>query len=175
MTKIPAMAAVNHSAACGRSAGPRAGVRRPSSQATIRQSTRNIAAGTSAPRKMSWVLTMRTISLVTLVASVWARIMASPSRISTSDGGMTTPSVLATQTSAVLSAAGTPRAASLGATLRESMATLAPTEPFIGASSAPSPRVASAGALLLRRPSATPQRNSRSASGRRLSSAPMKT
>ena len=59
--------------------------------------------------------------------------------------------MLATQTSAVLSAAGTPRAASLGATLRDSMATLAPTEPFIGASSAPSPRVASAGAPPLRR------------------------
>ena len=129
---------------------------------------------------MSWVLTMRTIALVTLVASVWARIMASPSRISTSDGGITTPSVLATQTSAVLSAAGTPRWASLGATLRDSMATLAPTEPFIGASSAPRPRVASAGAAAdrpppPRPPSATPQRNSRSASGRRLSSEPIST
>ena len=70
---------------------------------------------------MSWVLTIRTIALVTLVASVWARIMASPSRISTSEGGITTPKVLATQTNAVLSAAGTPRASSLGATLREGL------------------------------------------------------
>jgi hypothetical protein len=124
---------------------------------------------------MSWVLTMRTIALVTLVASVWARIMASPSRISTSDGGITTPRVLATQTRAVLSAAGTPRASSLGATLRESMATLAPTEPFIGASSAPRPSVASAGAALDLPPSATPHRNSRSAKGRRLSSEPIST
>ena len=88
---------------------------------------------------------------------------------------MTTPSVLATQTSAVLCSGGTPRAASLGATVRDSMATLAPTEPFIGASSAPRPSVANAGAppaLPLR---AMPQRNNRSASGRRLSSAPMKT
>ena len=169
------MAAVAHSIAAGRSAGPRGGVLRPRNQATSRQSARKIAAGTNAPRKMSWVLTMRTISLVTLAASVWARIMASPSRIRTSDGGITTPSVLATQTSAVLSAAGMPRCASLGATLRDNMATLAPTEPFIGASSAPSPRVAIAGAPPPWRPSATPQRNRRSASGRRLSSAPMKT
>ena len=65
--------------------------------------------------------------------------------------------------------------ASLGATLRASMVTLAPTEPFIGASRAPSPRVASDGAVLERPPSATPQRNSRSASGKWLSSAPIST
>ena len=124
---------------------------------------------------MSWVLTMRAKLPVAWAASVWARIMASPSRIRTSEGGITTPKVLATQTKAVLSAAGTSRAASLGATLRASIATLAPTEPFIGASSAPSPSVAMAGAPPERAPSTTPQRNSRSASGRRFSSAPMKT
>ena len=82
---------------------------------------------------------IRTACPVKFVASVCARSIASPSRISTSDGGTTTPSVLATPTSAAPRATGTPAADSRGATVRVSIATLAPTEPFIGASSTDKP------------------------------------
>ena len=58
--------------------------------------------------------------------------------MSTSDGGTSTPSVEATAMTASRVAAGTPSAESRGATTRERPSTLAPTEPFIGPSNAPS-------------------------------------
>ena len=58
--------------------------------------------------------------------------------MSTSDGGTSTPSVEATAIIASRVAAGTPSAFSRGATTRDSPSTLAPTEPFIGPSRAPS-------------------------------------
>ena len=116
-----------------------AGCRRFVHHATTAHSTSRIAAGTSAPTNTSCVLMMRTDSCVRLVASVCARIIASPSRISTSDGGITTPIVLATHTSAAPRSGGTPDASSRGLTVRDSIATLAPTDPFIGASSTPRP------------------------------------
>ena len=60
---------------------------------------------------MSWVLMTRSSRPVALTASVWADSIASPSRISTSDGGTTTPSVLATATGAWRTGAGSPAAA----------------------------------------------------------------
>jgi len=107
-------------------------------------------------------------------AWVCARVIASPSCSSTSDGGMTTPSVLATQSVAVVSARPTPRAASAGATRRDSMLRLAPTEPFIGASSAPTPSADSDAAAPLRPNRRSPARCSSVASGNRLRRAPMK-
>ena len=118
---------------------------------------------------------MRTDSCVRLVASVCARIIASPRRISTSDGGMTTPSVLATHTSAALSSSLTPDASRRGCTVRESMATLAPTAPFIGASRTPSPRPVSNGPAPVPASARLPVRKRISASGRRLSSVPIST
>ncbi len=127
------------------------------------------------PWKMSCVLITRVMIPVALMASVCARIMASASRIRTRDGGTTTPRVLATQTIARLRAGATPRCRSRGCTMRDSVATLAPTEPFIGARMAPSPIADSSGADAVRASIAVPVRNRMSASGRRLSSAPMKT
>src|SRR5215831_2683664 len=80
---------------------------------------------------------------------VWAESMASPSRISTSDGGMTTPSVLATAIVAYRSGVGTPLSRRRGLTARDSDSTLAPTDPFIGPSNAPSPRPETTGAAAL--------------------------
>jgi hypothetical protein len=70
--------------------------------------------------------------------SVWARSIASPSNSNTSDGGISTPSVLATATSAVRWLAVTPSTPRLEAVLRFSVTKLAPTEPLTGASNAPS-------------------------------------
>ena len=112
---------------------------------------------------------------VALIASLCARSIASPSRISTSEGGTTTPRVLATQIAARLCARGTPLATSLGWTMRDSVATLAPTEPLIGASSAPRPNAARRGAARLRDSAAVPARNRISASGRWLRRAPIST
>ncbi len=117
----------------------------------------------------------RAMMPVALIASLWARSIASPSRISTSEGGTTMPRVLATQMVARLCARGTPHATSLGWTIRDRVATLAPTEPLIGASSAPSPIAASSGAERVRESACAPARNRMSASGRRFSSAPIKT
>ena len=58
--------------------------------------------------------------------------------MSTSEGGTSTPSVEATATMASRVAAGTPSAVSRGDTTRDKPSTLAPTEPFIGPSRAPS-------------------------------------
>ena len=104
-----------------------------------RHSTRNSPAGTSAPWKTSCVLMTRSLRPVAVTAMVCAPSIASPSRISTSEGGITTPSVAATATSAARVGSGTPCFSSRGATTRERPSTLAPTEPFIGPSSAPSP------------------------------------
>jgi hypothetical protein len=133
-----------------------AAAQRPGDQQAEQQEQRR---GTSAPRKMSWVLTMRTIALVTLAASVWARIMASPSRISTSEGGITTPSVEATQTSAVLSAGGC-RARELGRDAARQHGDAGADRAVHRRQQGARPRVAIAGAPPLRPPSATPQRNS---------------
>ncbi len=103
------------------------------------QNASRIPAGTSAPMNTSCVLMMRIAAPVMFTASVCARIIASPSRINTSDGGTTTPIVLGTQTSAALVAGVMPLWSSRGCTVRESIAALAPTEPFIGASSTPKP------------------------------------
>ena len=115
---------------------------------------------------------MRTAARVMFTASVWARIVASPSSSSTSDGGMTTPSVLAMHNVATLRSLDTPRASKAGATLRDSVYRLAPTEPFIGASRAPTPSAASSGAAALRASSRLPARCRLPASGRRFSNAP---
>ena len=83
--------------------------------------------------------------------------IASPSSSSTSDGGMTMPSVLAMQIVAVASAGRDgPRFASAGATARASMCRLAPTEPFIGASRAPTPSAESCAEAGLRANSRSP-------------------
>ena len=49
---------------------------------------------------MSWVLMTRSFRPVAVTAMVWADNIASLRRMSTSDGGTRTPSVLATATSA---------------------------------------------------------------------------
>ena len=81
---------------------------------------------------MSCVLTTRSLRPVSVTAMVCALSMASLSRISTSDGGTSTPSVEATAITASRVAAGMPSAFSRGATTRDRPSTLAPTEPFIG-------------------------------------------
>ncbi len=106
--------------------------------------------GSSAAWKISWVLMTRSLRPVVVTAIVCADSMASLSRISTSDGGTSTPSVLATATSAWRLAAGMPSAASRGATTRDRPSTLAPTEPFIGPSNAPSSMPDTSGAAGLR-------------------------
>ncbi len=80
----------------------------------------------------------RSLRPVAVTAKVCAVSIASLSRMSTSDGGTSTPSVEATATMASRVAAGTPSAVSRGDTTRERPSTLAPTEPFIGPSKAPS-------------------------------------
>ncbi len=80
--------------------------------------------------------------------------MASLSRISTSEGGTSTPSVEATAITASRVAGGTPSALSFGAITRARPSTLAPTEPFIGPSSAPSAMPDTSGADGLRGSSA---------------------
>ena len=87
---------------------------------------------------MSCVLTTRSFRPVAVTAMVWADSMASLRRMSTNDGGTNTPSVLATATIAWRLGAGMPSAARRGATTRDRPSTLAPTEPFIGPSKAPS-------------------------------------
>ena len=72
--------------------------------------------------------------------------MASPRRISTSDGGTTTPSVLATVMIAARRGSAMPEAASRGSATRDRASTLAPTEPFIGPSKAPSTKPETTGA-----------------------------
>jgi len=61
--------------------------------------------------------------------------------------GTTTPSVLAAATRAALRGKDMPLAARRGCTARVSIATLAPTDPFIGACNAPRARPARAGPL----------------------------
>jgi len=112
------------------------------------------------------VLTIRIAACVTFTASVCARIIASPRRMSTSDGGITTPSVLATHTSAAPRSRGAPLASSLGWTVRPSISALAPTEPFIGASNAARARPASGAAAPVGRSALDRTRNSVPASGR---------
>ncbi len=81
------------------------------------------------------------------VTAIRVRVnIASLSKISTSDGGTRTPSVAATAMMASRVAAGTPSAASRGATTRDRPSTLAPTEPFIGPSRAPSSMPETSGA-----------------------------
>jgi hypothetical protein len=147
---------------------------RPRQAAMARAATSTPRPGRIAACRTSWVLTMRTFACVAFTASVCALIIASPSSSSTSDGGMTMPSVLATQTVATASAGATWRAARAGATRRASMCRLAPTEPFIGASKAPTPSAESCAAAGLRAKSRSPLACIRPASGRRFSSAPMK-
>jgi hypothetical protein len=77
---------------------------------------------------------------------VCADSIASLKRMSTSEGGTSTPSVLATAMAAWRLAAGMPSAASRGETTRERPSTLAPTDPFIGPSSAPSTMPETSGA-----------------------------
>ena len=112
---------------------------------------------------------------VTLTASVCARSIASPSRISTSEGGITTPMVLAMQVSAALRSSGMPAASSFGCTARDSIATLAPTEPFIGASNTPRLSPASGMPAPVRAKARLATRNRISANGSRFSMAPMNT
>ena len=104
--------------------------------------------------------------------SVCARSIASQSRISTSEGGTTTPSVLATRRAPRVCAPARRRAASRGAPCATSPSTLAPTEPFIGPSSAPSTMPASSGADARAAAAPLPARYSASATGSRSSSAP---
>jgi len=85
---------------------------------------------------------------------------------------MTMPSVLATQIVAAASAGATPLAASAGAMRGASACTLAPTEPFIGASIAPSESADISAAAPVRAKTRSPARCSRLASGSRCSSAP---
>ena len=132
-------------------------------------------AGTKAPRKTFWVLTIWVLACVIVSASVCARISASPSRISTGDGGTTTPSVLATHTRATAGAAGVPAVRSGGKTARVSIATLPPTDPFMGPSKAPSPKAAVRGAAGLAGNAAVNARNNVDASGKRVSRAPIST
>ena len=148
---------------------------RPVHHATSAQHAVRHAAGISAPVKRSCVLMMRTASCVRFAASVWARIIASPSRISTSDGGITTPSVLATQTSAAPRAGASPLASRRGCTVRASIETLAPTDPFIGAASTPRLKPASEAPAPVRASAWLPTRISVRASGRWLSNAPIST
>jgi len=136
------------------------------------ESASTSAPGTRAARITSCVLTMRTAAWLAFTASVWARIMASPSSSSTSEGGTTTPSVPATHSVAAAAAGGVPLAARRGAMLRESMCRLAPTEPFIGASSAPTASADISGAAPKPRSSDCPPRCICAASGRRFRSAP---
>ena len=88
----------------------------------------------------------RSLRPVAVTAVVCADSIASPSRMSTSDGGTSTPSVAATAITASRVAAGTPCAVNRGATTRDKPSTLAPTEPFIGPSSAPSTMPETSGA-----------------------------
>ena len=124
---------------------------------------------------MSCVLMIRSLRPVALTASVCARSSASPRRISTSEGGTTIPSVLATQTSDWPVKVDSPCSRSFGVTIRVSVAALAPTDPFIGASSTPSPNPDRREAAGVRANSVRPAPNSRSASGSRLSNTPIST
>ena len=144
-------------------------------QPAARLSDRNSAAGTMAPRSTSWVLITRSARPVALTASVWADSMASPRRIRTSEGGTTTPSVLATAIVAWRSGAGRPAARRLGSTARPSARTLAPTDPLMGPSSAPNPRPATTGAPGRFGSSQSSVRNTAGATLMRLSSTPMST
>ncbi len=101
---------------------------------------------------------MRSMRPVCVTAMVCADSIASESRISTSDGGTSTPRVLATATTASRVDGGTPSASSRGEITRDSPSTLAPTDPFIGPSSAPSITPETTGAELLRGSSALPAR-----------------
>ena len=101
-----AAAAVIQSEREQRSAAGRFEAPRPCQAVIATQSARKIAAGMSAAWKTSCVFTIRALDATRCEASVCARIIASPSRISTSEGGTTTPSVLATHTSATLRSSG---------------------------------------------------------------------
>ena len=85
--------------------------RLPITHATSRHSTSRMPAGSRAPRITSCVLIMRSVRCMALLAMVWAVSMASPSGISTSDGGTTTPSVLARAMVACRVGTATPAAA----------------------------------------------------------------
>jgi hypothetical protein len=86
---------------------------------------------------------------------------------------MTMHIVLATRTVVVARAAGVPRAAEAVAMLRGSVCRLAPTAPFIGASSAPTLSADSSAEAALRANRRSPQRCSKPASDSWFSSAPM--
>ena len=144
-------------------------------QVTSAHSRSSTAAGANAPRKTSWVLMIRTALCVTLTASVWARIIASLRRMSTSDGGITTPKVLATATNAAPRPVGTLFASSRGSTVRVSIATPAPTDPFSGASTTLNPNPANAAPAPVRARARSPTRSRMLASGKRLSKAPIST
>nr|WP_247894364.1 hypothetical protein [Azospirillum sp. B510] len=83
--------------------------------------------------------------------------------------------MLATQTTASPWPLGTPWARRRGSTTRDRVATLAATDPFIGASSAPSPMAETSGPDRWPPIAAVPARNRIPASGRRFSSAPIST
>ena len=145
-------------------------------QATSAQPASTSRAGTSAARRMSCVLTMRAVSVPAnqgrRTASVCALSMASPSSSNTREGGTTTPRAAEALISASARAGATP--ASRGPTSRVSMLALAATEPFIGATSAATPSVASAGAARVRRAARVSSACRLRASVRRCSSNPMK-
>ena len=149
---------------------------RPCQPASSAHSSKTDRAGSRAALKTSRVLMMRCAPSTKpgrLLASRCARSMASPSKISTSDGGTTTPMVAATLISAVARAASSwPRR---GATRRDSRAELDATEPFIGAISAPTPRAASASRAPVRRNRWDSDENIASATVRRCSSTPTST
>src|SRR5262249_35170490 len=109
-----------------------------------------------------------------VTAIVWAFNIASPRRINTNEGGTTTPSVLATVMTAARRGSEMPEAASRGSATRDKASTLAPTEPFIGPSKAPSAKPETTGAA---GPGTTArqQRYSASAIGSRLISVPINT
>ena len=137
------------------------------------QTARNNAAGIKAPRIRSWVLMTRSVRPVAVIAIECAPRRASPSRISTSDGGTTTPKVAATAIEASRVAGGTPASRRRGATVLASASTDAPTDPFIGPSSAPSAMPATDGAAGDLGSRAAAERNNAPATGSRLSSAPI--
>ena len=90
--------------------GSAGGARRACHAAISESNSKTMAAGPSTPCSRSCVLMMRFCAPLTFRAWVCALIMASPSSSSTMDGGTSTPSVLATLTSAVVCATSTPRA-----------------------------------------------------------------
>ena len=77
------------------------------------------------------------------MASVWARIMASPSSSNTNEGGTITPIVADALTKAI--ACACPRYCSFGLSTPPSSAELEATEPFIGPMQAPRLKAAQAG------------------------------